>query len=217
MQVKTPCERRPLWSGAALVLPGGNMELQGRSWPNVLGGVSGLGRPAHIGAVVADLDGLAGAGQARRLRHTAQPCPGFTVGAFFCGGHGTFRKPLSRPFRPSTVRVGNAGGTRAAAVRLRGHFASLLHGDAVRCRHGWRAYLGRMIKDDSMGRFEVKLPLERRRQAARGSLPVCSPQASFGVARPSLWNVQTLARSGMGRRAAYPSAPSLSIKDESTV
>ena len=31
------------------------MELQGRSWPNLLGGVSGLGRPAHIGAVVADL------------------------------------------------------------------------------------------------------------------------------------------------------------------
>jgi hypothetical protein len=123
------------------------------------------------------------------LRHPAQPCPGFTVGAFFCGGHGTFRKPLLRPFRPSTVRVGNAGGTRAAAVRLRGHFASLLHGHAVRCRHGWRAYLGRMIKDDSMGRFEVKLPLERRRQSARGSLPVCSPQASFGVARPSLWNV----------------------------
>jgi hypothetical protein len=117
------------------------MELQGRSWPNLLGGVSGLGRPAHIGAVVADLDGLAGAG------------------------------------------------TRAAAVGLRGHFASLLHGHAVRCRHGWRAYLGRMIKDDSMGRFEVKLPLERRRQSARGSLPVCSPQASFGVARPSLWNV----------------------------
>ena len=43
-----------------------------------------------------------------------------------------------------------------------------------------------------------------------GSLPVCSPQASFGVARPSLWNVQTLARSGMGRRAAYRSARSLS-------
>ena len=35
-----------------------------------------------------------------------------------------------------------------------------------------------MIKDNSIGRFEVKLPLERRRQSARGSLPVCSPQAS---------------------------------------
>jgi hypothetical protein len=29
MQVKTPCGRRPLWSGVALVLPGGNTELQG--------------------------------------------------------------------------------------------------------------------------------------------------------------------------------------------
>jgi hypothetical protein len=70
------------------------MELQGRSWPNLLGGVSGLGRPAHIGAVVADLDGLAGAGQARRSGIQRNLAPASRSGLFSVAGTGRSGNPF---------------------------------------------------------------------------------------------------------------------------
>jgi hypothetical protein len=70
MQVKNSVRTSALWLGAALVLPGGNTELQGRPGPNHLPGLAPAVLPISVPQLPA-IYGFAGAGLARRLRRQA--------------------------------------------------------------------------------------------------------------------------------------------------